>query len=552
METIEHILDTIEQSDFMASIDLADAFFSVPIHESCKKFLCFEFNNQRYCFNVLPFGMSSSPRIFSKVLRPVIIYLRSQGIKILSYLDDIFLCASSRETLILNIKSTLNILVSLGYYPNYEKSCLVPSQSMLHLGFKFDTIAMKISVPEDKIQKSRSSAQSLLATKPSLRSLSAFIGLTVSLKDAFPLAPCFYRDLQYLQGRYVKANVSWDSAVTLDQPSVDNLLWWKDCEDSLPPANIKSSEPSITLFTDASKVGWGGSLSTGETVSAFWSDHESQYHINLLELTAIYFCLRSFISHLKNKSVSIFSDNLTCVYYVNKCGGTHSKYLCDLAIKIRLFLFHNDIETKVFHVAGTQNTIADNCSRQTPSRHEYSITLDCFVSILSMINFSPTIDLFASRLTAKLSYYVSQFYDPFSTKINAFTFPWPNNVYLFPPINLISKVVNKLISDNVHNALLITPAWPGLLSLPTILNLLIDSPIFIPSVHLEGCLPIRHSLTLMAWPISTREQETKAYLKILQDASLKASPNLQSVHIKDTGNNLVTSLIERGHKVKFV
>ena len=331
METIENIVDIIEPGDFMASIDLSDAFFSVPVHESCKKYLCFEFNYQRYTFNVLPFGMCSSPRIFTKVLRPAIIYLRSQGIKILSYLDDIFLCSSSKQSLTAHINTTLNILLSLGFSPNYDKSSLLPSQSMTHLGFEFDTQTMKLSVPEEKIIKVKNIANNLLTTVPSLRSLSSFIGLTVSFKFAFPVAPIFYRDLQFIQGKFLKSNVSWDSLIELDQPSIKNLMWWVNCPMSLPPANMKISEPEISLYTDASKTGWGGVLSTGETVSGRWSIEECKYHINFLELTSIYFCLLSFINHLRDKSVSIFSDNLTCVFTsINMAVRTPKIYVISL------------------------------------------------------------------------------------------------------------------------------------------------------------------------------------------------------------------------------
>lgn len=551
METVEDIMNTLEQNDYMASIDLSDAFFSVPIHDSCKKYLCFQFDNQTYHFNVLPFGMSSSPRIFSKVLKPVISHLRSLGVRILSYLDDIFICASSYNALIEHINLTLNLLISLGYFPNYEKSLLIPSQSMIHLGFKFNSLDMTISVPEEKVVKIQSAAKKLLSSTPTLRSLSSFIGLAVSLKNAFLLSPCYYRNLQFLQCSYIKSSDDWDTKVVLDQLCVDNLTWWSKCPSPLPPTPLKQPEPILSLSTDSSKTGWGGVLSTGETVSGQWSTEESSMHINFLELKAIFFCLLSFMSVIVGKSISIFTDNQTSVYYLNKFGGTHSKALCDLAIQIRLCLYNNNIDAKAFHIAGIKNSIADKCSRDT-SFSEYYLNKDIFLHLLSQIKFSPSLDLFASRLSAQLPNYVSRFHDPFSRAINAFSFKWPDDIYVFPPINLVTKVVDKFIRDNVDNALLITPAWQGLVSLPKIMTLLIDYPIFISSVHLEGCVPTRRPLPLMAWPTSTNQQKRKAYRKILLSASSIASQNLPSHHTVDIGNNLASSLMRLGHKIKFV
>ena len=88
MENIDHICKLLEPDDFMLSIDLADLFFSIPVHDGFKQYLCFNFNNQVYQFNVLPFGLISSPRIFSKILKPVIVCLRNNyGMKISFYLD---------------------------------------------------------------------------------------------------------------------------------------------------------------------------------------------------------------------------------------------------------------------------------------------------------------------------------------------------------------------------------------------------------------------------------------------------------------------------------
>ena len=39
----------------------------------------------------LPFGLSSVPRIFTKLLKPVVAYLRSKGVRCMIYIDDILL-----------------------------------------------------------------------------------------------------------------------------------------------------------------------------------------------------------------------------------------------------------------------------------------------------------------------------------------------------------------------------------------------------------------------------------------------------------------------------
>jgi hypothetical protein len=55
----------------MASIDLKHAYYTIPIAEEQRKFLKFVCNEQLYEFRVLPMGLTSSPRIFTKVMKPV-------------------------------------------------------------------------------------------------------------------------------------------------------------------------------------------------------------------------------------------------------------------------------------------------------------------------------------------------------------------------------------------------------------------------------------------------------------------------------------------------
>ena len=77
--------------------DFKDAYLSVPIHESCRKFLRFLWKGTFYQFKALPFGLCSAPRIFTKVLKPVAAFLRKKAIQVLTYLDDFLLLAATAE-----------------------------------------------------------------------------------------------------------------------------------------------------------------------------------------------------------------------------------------------------------------------------------------------------------------------------------------------------------------------------------------------------------------------------------------------------------------------
>ena len=88
METLQHILHLIEPNFWMSSIDICDAFLGIPVLAAHQIYLKFEFNGEIMMYVCLPFGYTGSPRIFTKVLRPILARLRSLGYIVSFYLDD--------------------------------------------------------------------------------------------------------------------------------------------------------------------------------------------------------------------------------------------------------------------------------------------------------------------------------------------------------------------------------------------------------------------------------------------------------------------------------
>lgn len=88
MENFQTVSRLLRKNDFMTSIDLKDAYFLVPIHSSDRKYLRFSFSGKIFEFTCMPFGLSSAPYTFTKLLKPVMEFLRRSGITCVNYLDD--------------------------------------------------------------------------------------------------------------------------------------------------------------------------------------------------------------------------------------------------------------------------------------------------------------------------------------------------------------------------------------------------------------------------------------------------------------------------------
>ncbi len=99
MLTQKRIFGCVRPLDWFAAIDLKDAYFHVSILPRHRPFLRFAFEGQAYQYKVLPFGLSLSPRVFTKVVEAALVPLREQGVRILNYLDDWLILAQSRKQL---------------------------------------------------------------------------------------------------------------------------------------------------------------------------------------------------------------------------------------------------------------------------------------------------------------------------------------------------------------------------------------------------------------------------------------------------------------------
>ena len=69
METAEQIQRTLNVGDWVTSIDFKDAYYHILIHPSYRKFLQFAIGSKVFQYRVLPMGLKSSPRVFTRVIK---------------------------------------------------------------------------------------------------------------------------------------------------------------------------------------------------------------------------------------------------------------------------------------------------------------------------------------------------------------------------------------------------------------------------------------------------------------------------------------------------
>ena len=269
METFTQIRDWLQPGYFLIGMDLKDQFLAVPINENFRKFLRFSWRGKLFEFNVLPFGLTCSPRVVTKLLKPVMAFLRATwGILISVFMDDMLLQASTKEKAFLHAQLGVLTLMSLGWEINWEKSSLIPSTEITHLGFKINTTTMTASCPLAKIERLILKATEIFKAKVvTVHEAERLLGMMESVRPVTPLAALHYRSLQR-QLIYAKKGQRIPSKlIILNSKSLSNLKRWISATGfkSNNTAQLRESAPNLSLWSDATKQAMGAHSSRGES-----------------------------------------------------------------------------------------------------------------------------------------------------------------------------------------------------------------------------------------------------------------------------------------------
>ncbi|KAI2655953.1 Transposon Tf2-6 polyprotein [Labeo rohita] len=231
----------------------------------------------------------------------------------------------------------------------------------------------------------------------------------------------------------------------------------------LSPARIESILAAVT------RVKEGRSLTvkqfqqllvavmSGRPAQGLWSGCHLSWHINCLEMLAIFQALKYFLPDLRDRHVLVRTERLS----------TTSTNREDKLLLLR-----------AVHVPGHLNVGADVLSRQGPRPGEWMLHPEMVKQIWKV--FGPAqVDLFATRENAQCPLWYSLVH-PAPLGLDAMVQTWPRlRLYAFPPIALLLGVLERVRRDGV-SLLLVSPYWPGQVWFSDLISLLDCSPWEIP------------------------------------------------------------------------
>ena len=372
-QTVLDACELIEKGDYMAKIDLKSAYRSVALHPSQYDFtgLKWTFKGEKtptYMIDTrLPFGARLSPSHFHRLSQAVQYIIQKRHIKVVTYLDDIFITAPTKEQCTEHLNTVITLLRQLGFSIAWKKIA-GPSQKIIFLGIGIDSLAMKRYLPREKVIAYTILLQEYLQrTRASLRQLQRLAGILSFSSQVVSSGRPYQQHVLNLLRSVRRPH----HKVILHQEVKNDIQWFIDIlqhSNSTPIRKI-SCEKTI-VYTDASQKG-AGMVCNEDWCYIEWEKdlpHISAKHINVKESFAIIAAAYRWGQDWRNKAVVVYTDNMTARAAINKGRCTDDELSRHIRNLYWISHFYN-FSIRCEHIKGTSNVLADAVSRLSERGH---------------------------------------------------------------------------------------------------------------------------------------------------------------------------------------
>ena len=412
-----------------------------------------------FVFTVFPFGLSTAPYLFTKLLVPLKKKWRSQGISNFIFIDDGIVKSHNHETSLNAVSVIREDLRLSGFLVNEDKSVWSPCQVIEWLGSIVNSSTGIFLPSERRVNKILQDLSFFFSATDNyffqVRKVANLVGQIISLSF-------FFGDIVYLMTRNLYRSIaqahSWNDSICLNAASWSDLQFWKDSLLSLPGRCIwHCSKTEVIVYSDASDSSYAGYVMeiSNSIAQGQWSLEESSMSSTWKELEAVKRILLSLKEILKGKSVKWYSDSQNVVSIVKK--GSSKPVLHQLALDIFWICSNDSISLEIEWISRDNNKRADQLSRIIDFD-------DWFINDFAFEYFDHiwgvhTVDRFANVFNKKMTRYNSLLWNPGCEAIDAFTQDWKGeNNWLVPPVKLIIRVIKHLKECNASGTLIV-PFW---------------------------------------------------------------------------------------------
>ena len=376
----------VTDSNWLCSLDLRRGYQQVYMAPEARKFLGARIGEKTVVSNVLPFGLSLSPYVFTRLTNWVAGVLRRKtGLKIGVYIDDFIVGSETKEQLEDGLKIIREVFNKLGIILSDKKPVVIAKQ-VEHLGFLWSAEHKTIGITEERRREYRRKIKNLLRTQQPVERWKSVVGKLIFLKEAIgPTLRHVRSILRLLRGKRA------GTRITPTQEVVEDLTWWLDTLREKRELSLLQKEVKASITTDASDVAVGYVLEKGNTRIERSLDVENiEASINARELEALLRCLENHGDILEGMRVLWYTDSMSARAAVMRQGTQNlSIQTWNIAKTILDIMEKRQIKIIVKHVPGALNRLADALSRPGQVEDKWEEALKTIVSNWGPMQFDP-------------------------------------------------------------------------------------------------------------------------------------------------------------------
>jgi hypothetical protein len=355
----------IGKGSFLAKTDIKSAFRIVPVHPKDYHLLGMKWRDKYLYDMVLPFGLSSSCKIFEAFSTALewIISKRLKDTEVLHIIDDFLFIAKTLDLCQFSLSSFINLCDEIGI-PLAPEKTVGPVVALPFAGIDLNTIEMAAYLPQDKIEKCLNIIDNFLTKScVTLKEMQSLTGMLNFACGIIVPGRAFSRRLYDLTIGVKKSYYK----IKLTNQVKEDLLTWKLF---LLNSNKKyfflnyvwQTNEVLQLYTDASKsIGFGACFGS-KWISGNWVDSVEDYCIALLEIYPIFLAIYIWGEQLSNKCLMLKCDNISVVHIINN-NTSKNKNIMSILRRLVIICMKYNIYVKSEHIPGKLNFIADYLSR---------------------------------------------------------------------------------------------------------------------------------------------------------------------------------------------
>ena len=328
-----------------SKFDLAKGYYQIRLSEKSRELTGFATHRGKFAFEVLPFGLSSAPMTFNRIMRKLL--ERAKGLH--HYLDDVLAHTESW---------TEHLATLRDFFIRVREANLSIRPSKCQVGYNKIEFLGQVVV-EDALTPNTTNLEKILnASRPNTKTrVKSFLGLTGFYQNFIPRYSSITAPLTDLLRKNLPDKVRWGDS----QESAFVTL--KECLLKGPILKLPMLEREFILRTDASDRAVGavllqdhdGRLHPVAYASKKLSERERRYAISQKECLAVIYGVQRFHKYLYAKKFVLETDHKPLEILSGKPSS------CPRLMRWALALQAYTFQTRV--IAGSENLGADFLSR---------------------------------------------------------------------------------------------------------------------------------------------------------------------------------------------